>query len=77
MRTIQTYNFGRDVAGARALRIKFNREFAEYSVELVRVDASGSKFVNEDETYYTDDRDDARDTAQAIFDSLMEKHGAL
>jgi hypothetical protein len=77
MRTIQTFNFGRDVAGARALRIKYDREFAEYSVELVRIDDSGSKFVDEGETYYTDDRDDARQTAQVMFDSLMEKFGAM
>jgi hypothetical protein len=77
MRTIQTYNFGRDVAGVRAIRIKFNREYGEYSVELVRIDSSGRKFVNEDETYHTDDRADARDTAQLMFDSLMEKHGAM
>lgn len=77
MRTIQIFNFGRDVEGARAIRIKYDAEFAEYSVEFVRVDVNGRKFVDEDETYYTDDRQDARDTAQVMFDTLMENQGAL
>lgn len=44
------------------VRVRFNRDLAEYCVQLIR---PGNP-IDDRETYYTDDRDDAYGTADAM-----------
>ena len=72
MRTLQIFNFGRELDGARAIRIRYNKEWEEYNVELIRIDSNGKTFIRDEETYLTDDKEDAQDTAQFIFNRMLE-----
>lgn len=72
MRTTQVFNFGNNETGLKAICIKFDKEFEEYLVELVHIGIDGKPFVNEEETYFTDDRDDAQATAQVMYNNVED-----
>ena len=67
MKTVKLFNFGRILNGHRAIRIKKN-DFDEFEVEMVKADGA----VSSDDTYFTDDKEDAIHTAVAMHEALLK-----
>ena len=59
MRTIKLFSFGRIIAGYKGIRIRKERDWDEFRVEFLFHDGS----ISENDTYFTDDKQDALDTA--------------
>ena len=75
IRTMQVFNFGRDVKGARAIRIR--KDLDEYVVELIRVSEDGERFIDDDESYLADELEDAQDTAQRMYNFMLEANNII
>lgn len=69
MRTIQLFSFGKDIAGYKGIRIRRDSEWNEFCVESILVDGT----VSEKDTYFTDDKEDAVDTAQFKFNQMLRE----
>ena len=67
-RVVMLKDFGRVIAGYKAIRVMRDPQWDEYRVEFVFVDGS----VSEVDTYFCDDKDDAIDTARHEFDRIMK-----
>ena len=68
MKTIAIFNCPEVTNGVKAVKIKYDSEWEEFKVMFVDVNG---KRIN-DMTYFTDDKDDAFDTAQSMLDGMKE-----
>jgi len=63
-----TFQLPQIIDGIKAIRMRFNREWGEWQVQFIQADGK----VDHDKTYYTDDKQDAIDTAQSIVNSFVK-----